>query len=314
MGRYDLDDARSPGGYGYDWTPGSYVYDRPITREPDPPEIRSLPDRVTCRDRDSDSDDRGRGLSLPTGLEREEVRDDDRAYRLRGSEVDLLESAGRFRSVFVEDMRDAVDDSARFDADLRSLERQGLIESKTVTRVRHSETADVISVTPAGRALLEHHRDPADDKQQYYGGWVKPSEVWHDASLFRMCHEVESELEREGSHVTRVVLDDELKGEVFRSLDEGRRKGRSDEEIKDEIAERLQLKLDEGRFVFPDVRLEVEDRDGTERHVDLELVTEHYRAAGIASKGAAGFRMFRASSGSGGGTPRDEDRMRRLLR
>jgi hypothetical protein len=74
------------------------------------------------------------------------------------------------------------------------------------------------------------------------------------------------------------------------------------------------LKLHEGRFVFPDVRLEVEDRDGTERHIDLELVTEHYRAAGIASKGAAGFRMFRASSSSGGSTPRDEDGVRRLLR
>ena len=101
---------------------------------------------------------------------------------------------------------------------------------------------------------------------------------------------------------------------MFRSLDEGRRQGRSDEEIRSEIAEQLQLKLDKGKFVFPDVRLEVEDRDGTERNVDLELVTEHYRAAGIASKGAAGFRMFRASSGSGGGTPGDEDRMRRLLR
>jgi DNA-binding MarR family transcriptional regulator len=314
MGRWDLDDARSPG--GGDWTPGAYVYDRPITREPDPPEIRSLPDRVTSRDRDDRGDDAGvrhHHLALPSGPDREEVRDDDRAYRLRGSEVDLLESVGRFRSVFVEDVRAASGDGARCDADLRSLERQGLIESKTITRVRHSETADVITVTPAGRELLEHHRDLDHDEQQYYGGWVKPSEVWHDASLFRMCHEVESELEREGSHVARVVLEDELKGEVFRSLDEGRRQGRSDEEVRSEIAERLQLKLDEGRFVFPDVRLEVEDRDGTERHVDLELVTEHYRAAGIASKGAAGFRMFRARSGSSG-TPRDEDRMRRFLR
>jgi DNA-binding PadR family transcriptional regulator len=312
MGRYELDDARSPGGGG--WTPSPYVYDRPITREPDPPEIRSLPDRVTCRVREPDAGVRGHGLSLPSGLDREEVRDGDRAYRLRGSEVDLIEGVGQFRSVFVEDLRGAVGDGARFNADLRSLERQGLIESKTITRIRHSETADVVTVTPAGRALLEHHRGPADDAQQYYGGWVKPSEVWHDASLFRMCREVESELEQGGSHVTRVVLDDELKGEVFRSLDEGRRQGRSDEEVKSEIAERLQLKLDEGRFVVPDVRLEVEDRDGTERHVDLELVTEHYRAAGIASRGAAGFRMFRASSGSTGGTPRDEDRMRRFLR
>lgn len=314
MGRYDLDDARSPGGNGYDWTPGSYVYDRPITRVPDPPEIESLPDRVTCRDRDPDADVRGHGLSLPSGLDREEVREGDRTYRLRGSEVDLLEGAGRFRSVFVEDLRVATGDSARCDADLRSLERRGLIESKTIMRLRYSETADVITVTPAGRALLEHHRGSGDDEQRYYGGWVKPSEVWHDSSLFRMCHEVESELEREGNHVTRVMLDDELKGIVFRWLDEGRREGRSDEEVKAEIAEQLQLKLDKGKFVFPDVRLESEDRDGGTRHVDLELVTEHYRAASIASKGAAGFRMFRASASSGGGTPRDEDRMRRLLR
>jgi hypothetical protein len=221
MGRWDLDDVRSPSGGG--WTPSPYVYDRPITREPDPPEIRSLPDRVTCRDRDQHAAVHGHGLSLPSGLDREEVMDRDRVYHLRGSEVDLLESAGRFRSVFTEDLKAATRDCQRCETDLRSLERQGLIESKTITRVRHSETADVITVTPAGRALLEDYRDPAHDEQEYYGGWVKPSEVWHDASLFRMCHEVESELEREGSHVSRVVLDDELKGEVFRSLDEGRR-------------------------------------------------------------------------------------------
>jgi hypothetical protein len=312
MGRWDLDDARSQGGGG--WTPSNYVYDRPITREPDPPEIRELPDRVSSRDREDSLCRSAHHLSLPSGPDREPVRDADRLYHLRGSEIDLLERAGRFRSVFVEDLKAASPDESRWSTDLRSLERQGLIELRTITRLRHQETADVIAVTLAGRELLEHHREPSDDPQQYYGGWVKPSEVWHDSSLFRMCHEVESELEQDGSRIRRVVLDDELKADAFRALQEGRHQGRADVDLKAEIAEQLELHLDEEQFVFPDVRLEVEDRDGAMRNVDLELVTEHYRAAGISSKGGAGFRMFRASSSNRGGTPHDEDYMGRLLR
>ena len=76
------------------------------------------------------------------------------------------------------------------------------------------------------------------------------------------------------------------------------------------------LHLDEhDRFVFPDVRLEVEDRDGTIRTVDLERITEHYHRGHISGKARAGFQMFRgSSSGARGGTPRDHFKVGKLLR
>jgi hypothetical protein len=63
------------------------------------------------------------------------------------------------------------------------------------------------------------------------------------------------------------------------------------------------------------VRLEVQDRDGTERTIDLELVTKEYHRGHLSGKAAAGFRMFGGRSGSThGGTPSDPDRIGKLLR
>ena len=110
--------------------------------------------------------------------------------------------------------------------------------------------------------------------RRYYGGWVKPGEVWHDARLFRMVREVESELAREGASVQRVVLDDELKANAFRALHEERCNGETDSRAHRTVADAYGLHLEDDRFVFPDVRLEVQARDGTERTLDLELVTK----------------------------------------
>ena len=149
--------------------------------------------------RDRDDDSREHALTLPSGPSREPVRDEARLYHLRGSEVDLLERVGRYRAVFTDDLQADVKDVARARTDLASLERQGLIETRTVTRLRDGAVADVVSVTHAGKALLDHHRDQARDVGQvYHAGWVKPAEVWHDASLYRMVRQAEPDLVRRG--------------------------------------------------------------------------------------------------------------------
>ena len=51
---------------------------------------------------------------------------------------------------------------------------------------------------------------------------MKPSEVWHDASLLRMVRQVEAELKQQGCRVQRMVLDDELKGSAYRACQEAR--------------------------------------------------------------------------------------------
>ena len=309
MGRWDIDDAaRSP-----DRAPTSTAERTDTTRRDHDPQITPLPDRVSPRTRDGLDDGRGHSLTLPTGREREEVRDQGRTYHLRGSEVDLLERAGQFRVTFTEDLKHDAG-TARFGEDLRSLKEQGLVAERTVTRLREGTVADVVSVTPAGKALLDHHRDPEHDRGQvYYGGWVKPSEAWHDASLFRMVREVESELARDGASVQRVVLDDELKAAAYRALHDARSAGDTNPAAHRTVAEAQGLHVEDGRFVFPDVRLEVQDRDGTVRTVDLELVTKDYHRGHISGKANAGFRMFGGGSGRGG-SPQDPHNIGKLLR
>jgi hypothetical protein len=130
-----------------------------------------------------------------------------------------------------------------------------------------------------------------------------------------MVREVEAELAREGASVQRVVLDDELKADAFRALHEERSNGESDRDAHRTVAGALGLHLENDRFVFPDVRLEVQDRDGTERSLDLELVTKEYHRGQLSGKAAAGFRMFGGGSGSSrGGTPTDPHRIGPLLR
>jgi hypothetical protein len=189
---------------------------------------------------------------------------------------------------------------------LRSLQRQNLIDQRAVTRLRDGTVADVVAVTRAGRLLLDDHRNTDTDVEQvYYDGWVKPAEIWHDASLYRMVRAAERDVDNEGGHVRRVILDDELKATAFSALHDARNENATDEEAHEAVAREQHLPLNDGHFVFPDVRLEVEYPDGTVRTVDLELVTEHYHRGHLGGKASAGFRMFRGQSVRKGGTPYD---------
>jgi hypothetical protein len=312
MGRYDFDDVRSQA------APSPSGSDRggDALRRDHEPQIRPLPAWVQPRTRDVDRGAREHRLTLPSGPQREPVRDEARVYQLRGSEVDLLERAAQFRAVFTDDLKHDTGNVDRFRDDLRSLKHQDLIDERTVTRVRDGKVAEVVSVTRAGKALLDHHRDPQHDLGQvYYAGWVKPAEIWHDASLFRMCREIEPEVELEGGHIRRVVLDDELKARAYRALHEASKGQGAGEDVREAVAAVQGLHVEDDRFVFPDIRLEIEDSDGTVRDIDLELVTEHYHRGHVGGKARAGFRMFGgSSSGARGGTPRDPHAIEKLLR
>ena len=81
--------------------------------------------------------------------------------------------------------------------------------------------------------MLDHYRDPGHDVGQvYHAGWVKPAEVWHDASLHRMVRQAEADLLRPGEQVRRVVLDDELKAGVYMALHHAHDEGRSAEQTR----------------------------------------------------------------------------------
>jgi hypothetical protein len=312
MGRWDIDDTARSGGR----TPANTVERAETTPHDRELKVTPLRDSVSPRSREAIDGERGPGLTLPEGRDREEVRDQGRTYHLRGSEVALLERAAQYRVTFTDDLKHDAGDASRFKDDLRSLKEQGLVAERTVTRLREGAVADVVSVTREGKALLDHHRDPEHHSgQSYYSGWVKPGEVWHDASLFRMVRQVEAELAQEGSRIQRVVLDDELKGSAYRAFQEARSHGEPDRYARLAVAEAHGLHVEGDHFVFPDVRLEVQDDDGTVRTVDLELVTKDYHRGHLSGKAGAGFRMFGGGSGgSRGGTPQDPHHVERLIR
>ena len=57
--------------------------------------------------------------------------------------------------------------------------------------------------------------------------------------------------------------------------------------------------MQNGKVQYPDAQLEFLEPDGLTRgHVNIEVVSENYRAADIAAKAAAGFQMH------GNGSPR----------
>ena len=60
----------------------------------------------------------------------------------------------------------------------------------------------------------------------------------------------------------------------------------------------------EDQVHFPDLRIEYRDADGREDHLDVEVVTVHYRGAHGAAASQSGFKMFGGSSARVGGTAR----------
>jgi hypothetical protein len=139
-------------------------------------------------------------------------------------------------------------------------------------------------------------------------GIQKPRELSHDSRIYRAYLRAESRIRENGGRVRRVVIDHELKRDYQRFLHEGHherpvrdgRPGRSPREIA-AWAREHRLPVQEGRVRFPDARIEFEDRDGWERHEDLEVVTPHYRGAHAVSARSSGFTCYVVGTGHSGG-------------
>lgn len=249
----------------------------------------SRDDRTPTRSRPD-----ARPITLPRGVERELVVTRDRAYRLRGAEVQTLAAAGTFRAVSARDIAEFVygGNRAQADRDLAHLRAQQLVSTRANVHDRLHGRSRYVSLTYAGRRLLEQSelaRQPTAGMvgQRFYHGWVKPAELRHDAALYRMVEMERRALAQEGGRVLRVTIDADIKREIAKALVG---KARPTTAQKQEVAERLGLRMVDGRIQIPDVRLEVEHADGREEERDLELVTEHYRRAHLAAK--AGCRCY----------------------
>jgi hypothetical protein len=110
-----------------------------------------------------------------------------------------------------------------------------------------------------------------------------------------------------------VILDYQLKNDYQRWLHERDRDrdnydghpDRTPDEIRDWAYEH-DLPYFDDEVHFPDLRIEYE-LDGRLDHVDIEVITQHYRGAHAASVARSGFKGFRGSSARVGGAPFDPD-------
>ncbi len=248
-----------------------------------------------------------RPFALPSGRRREPVDLRGRTYRLRDTEGRTLEAVGTFRVVFTRDLRTRVydDDGGRLARDLDHLSASGLIERRPFGRHGHRrEPLELVALTPTAQTLLNAHRTDAldlDGRQAVYAGFVRPAELLHDATLYRLYLTEVARLERTGAVVRRVVLDHQLKGDLHRLA---RVDGCAPAAARDAAVARaatlLELPMVDGHVQIPDLRLEIEDAAGARARVDLELATEAYRPGQLRAKARAGFAIYHAV-GVGGG-------------
>jgi hypothetical protein len=233
--------------------------------------------------------------------ERTEIRNRDRSYSLRPSEIYTLTEVGKFRVVAVEDIAKHAyaGDRSRLDSDLRNLIHQRLIARRD-TSVLKKESKQVLTLTKEGKRLIRHHGFVVED-QAIYSGFVKPKEAGHDAILYRLYHKAADEIERKGGKVLRVQLDYELKEKLYRKLGQAQAQGKGQTQSnKETYAHQLQIPVVHGKVSFPDLRVEYATQEMEIARVDLELATSHYHAGHLAAKARAGFQIYARSEDAAG--------------
>lgn len=183
-----------------------------------------------------------------------------------------------------------------------NLKNSGLVEEHELRDSKTARITKVLTATPAGQRLageVAPGRGWATD-QRTWSGLGKSADLKHDLALYRAIAETRELLAERGLHLRRIRLDAEMRSEMMKRTEAVRAaRGRNAADaLREEIAERLQLPLDDkGAILWPDAQIEVaREPDGpTEGRVNIEITTEHYSRASIAAKSAAGFALFASS-------------------
>ena len=217
-------------------------------------------------------------------------------YQISDAERQTLRDIGRFRTVAVENILHARynGSTSQISEDLRSLLAQGLVQRRIAWIGGKQGKLPVLVLTKSGKQLLEQDQQSLSG-QTVYAGFVKPSEVAHDAAIYRMYQAEAALIERRGGTIRRVVLDYELKQKVYSPLAKARHLPAAEYAKKQgEVAQENGLKVIKGKIPLPDLRIEFETRDGEMTRVDLELTTGHYHGRALQAKAEAGFKMYAA--------------------
>ena len=146
----------------------------------------------------------------------------------------------------------------------------------------------VLSPTAAGarEARTQGLSWGMDPQQRAWDGAASKSrDMGHDVAIYRAARAEQARIEERGRTLRRIRTDAELKAAI-NSRSEAADRARF------EAAEALHLPIRNGQVQYPDAQLEFLEPDGlTQGHVNIEVVSGNYRAADIAAKAAAGFRM-----------------------
>ena len=177
----------------------------------------------------------------------------------------------------------------QMETDIRSLIRQGLVEQRTIEG-HSSYSTKVLTLTKGGHRLLKRAQ-LVSNQQATYHGLAKPKEARHDAELYRLYQKVAKEIERSGGKVRRVILDLELKKDLYQAISRMRPdKDPAYERIA--IASQFDLKVVNDKIPIPDLRIEYEDECRDVHRLDLEVATRDYRPQGLGEKAKAGFQCL----------------------
>jgi hypothetical protein len=225
--------------------------------------------------------------------------DRDRGYQVSRSEIRSMIELGKFRAIAENDLGKYLYSRERkpLEQEVQNLVRQGLVRRGRFQGPEDSPR-DLLTLTKRGLQFLNANH-LVSDRQVLYAGFVKPREANHDADLYPLYQKELTRIEQQDGRIRRVVLDLEIKRKVNRDI------AKLGPGARPEIAAWHGLQVVRNKIPIPDMQIEYESRDGDIGHVNLELVTEHYRGRSVAEKARAGFSMY---------TPRGEvDRLRRVL-
>jgi DNA-binding MarR family transcriptional regulator len=203
---------------------------------------------------------------------------DEHRYQLRDrtsvyvSSEDLraLKTIGKFRVI----------DASDVGVNVGRLYEKGLIDRR----------GQVVTLTSKGLQLIDEYR-LAGDMQKYHAGFLNPSELEHDASVYPAYQEERAVIEKQGGAVRRVILEHELREQV---------NGKRDTVPREDLAREHNLPIVNGKVRLPDARIEYLDAQARVKHVDIEVMSRGSRGkSSNAAKRATGFNMHERRSGIG---------------
>jgi hypothetical protein len=232
-----------------------------------------------------------------------------RTYSITDRQAQVLHDLGRFRVIRTDSLARHVyagDRTAQV-RELRDLTRQGLAE---IYRHRSHGPEPYAALSRPGRELATEHLR-SDNQQVLYSGLKQPQELRHDAAIYDAFHRERARLEDAGSRVVRVHLDYELKRQVNHDLhverttrserpsSEASHSAGSDTATIQVVAARYSLPTHDDSIDYPDLQIEYERPDGSLGRANVEIVTEHYTAASLEQKSAAGFSLYLPGDSAG---------------